>query len=145
MKEFNDLKQQWDNAWISEGISQKTTEWCSDFGEYLANVKVESYVDNRGNSKQKRTNALTTSQLRKFFGELRRIDADFENKKDDFIMMNPILAYAIGRDEKKTKIGDFGKILTPAITYVGTDEKRFKNFVKIFEAIVAYHKFHGGK
>ncbi len=141
MKDFRTLEQEWNNVylnWIKDGITAETTKWCSEFGEYLAPKD------------DKDKTALTTSQLRKFFGELRRIDADFEHKNADFIMMNPILAYAIGRDKndrgvQKTKIGDFGKILTPAITYVGTDEKRFKNFVKIFEAIVAYHKFHGGK
>ncbi len=92
---------------------------------------------------------MTTSQLRRFFGEVKRIDADFETNKQSVSMLRPMLAYAAGKDSG-TKLSDFQKIIDPAIEQVDKAEdsqKRtyFKNFVNLFEAIVAYHKFYGGK
>jgi CRISPR type III-A-associated protein Csm2 len=49
------------------------------------------------------------------------------------------LAYAVGRTKGKSKIKDFYEVMCVAIDSV-TQEEHFKNFIKIFEAIVAYHK-----
>lgn len=53
--------------WIQNGISNEAVEWAKSFGEYLTKKDVKD--------------VLSTSQLRKFFGELRRIDSDFSHKK----------------------------------------------------------------
>lgn len=90
--------------------------------------------------------ALSTSQLRKFFGLMKRIQADFENQKSEIILLNPKLAYAVGRDwdsknqENKTKIKPFYDLLNPLISDIKEDKKKFKNFIDVLEAIVAYHK-----
>lgn len=122
--------------WIQNGISNEAVEWAKSFGEYLTKKDVKD--------------VLSTSQLRKFFGELRRIDSDFSNKKNDIIMLKPMLAYAVGRDKNKTKTKEFGEEMSKGIDAIRLeDEVRakndFKNFLKIFEAIVAYHKFYGGE
>lgn len=135
MKEFSELQNVWNSKgkfWIQNEITTEMVDWSKEFGEYLANKSFTPKLE-----------PLTTSQLRKFFGELRRIDSDFEDKKVDLIMMKPILAYAVGRD-KGTKIKDFANIISLAIDYVN-NKNSFKNFVKVFESIVAYHKYFGGK
>ena len=69
----------------------------------------------------------------------------------DFQMLKPKLAYAVGRAEKEKsseknkhfKIRDFYEVMVDAIDKVEKSEdkdKAFKNFISIFEAIVAYHK-----
>lgn len=67
----------------------------------------------------------------------------------DFQMLKPKLAYAVGRAEKSSKkdkrckIRDFYEVMVDAIDKVEKSQdkdKAFKNFISIFEAIVAYHK-----
>lgn len=97
---------------------------------------------------------LSTSQLRKFFGAVKKIQAsDFSVRKNEIILLNPKLAYAVGRDLKKernksgkeelknkSKIKRLYDLFHPIIDRINEDEKRFKVFVNLFEAIVAYHK-----
>jgi len=63
-------------------------------------------------------------------------------------MLKAQLAYANGRDKKlgknQTKIDVFYNELSSAIDYI-QNEKHFRNFVNIVEAIVAYHKAAGGE
>lgn len=122
--------------WVHKPVTQEVINWCEKFGEYLA----EEVKDNNGNVVVK---AMTTTQLRKFFGEVKRIEMNGFNLSE-FIMLNPLLAYAAGREKEKAKLKDFQKQMSIAIREV-KDEKDFENFVNIFEAIVAYHKCYGGK
>jgi CRISPR type III-A-associated protein Csm2 len=87
---------------------------------------------------------VSTSQLRKFFGALKRIQADFEQMKGEIILLDAQLAYAVGRDvsngKQSTKIKEFYDLIGPLLRAIKEDKKMFKNFVNVFEAIVAYHK-----
>ena len=85
---------------------------------------------------------LSSSQLRKFFGSLKKIQADFDKLKGEIILLDPKLAYAVGRDTgtTKTKIKIFYELLRDLIQNIDEDKKRFKNFVDVFESIVAYHR-----
>jgi CRISPR-associated protein Csm2 len=112
---------------LKGGITLETIKWAHGFGEYLASK-------------------LTTSQLRKFFGELRRIEAESKSEyAGQLLMLIPKLAYAVGRSKqeknKGIRIDDFYKELSLGISKV-TDYDEFKNFIKIVEAIVAYHKVY---
>ena len=73
-------------------------------------------------------------------------------------MLKPLLAYAVGRDKKKagrdmvnkTRIEEFCKEMSKAIDAIRYDnddvlKSDYKNFVQIFESIVAYHKYYGGQ
>lgn len=119
--------------WIINGIKPESVSWASDFAEHLS--------EDPGK--------LTTSQLRKFFGELKRIQAlgYSEKTKVDFIMLKAKLAYATGRSIKKGekgKISDFSDQLAKGIDKVSTLEQ-FKNFTNLVESIVAYHKLFENK
>jgi CRISPR type III-A-associated protein Csm2 len=116
--------------WITKGIEPETVTWTEDFAQYLA----------EGREK------LTTSQLRKFFGELKRIQAiGYGDKtKVDFVMLKAKLAYAAGRaikNKRHGKISDFKDELSKGIDVVNSKES-FKNFTNIVESIVAYHKVY---
>lgn len=135
-------KQKFEKTWIQNGITPEIVEWTKFFGEYLCSL-------DGGNR------PLTTGQIRKFFGEVRRIDSDVIRHKDDIPMLKPMLAYAVGRDkndrgQNKTKIKEFGEELIKALDSIryGESDKiigDYKNFVKLFESLVAYHKYFGGK
>lgn len=108
---------------IKEKITHQTVDVAKEWGEYLA--------------KDGGHKAMTTSQLRRFYGEVKRQQANGYNESD-FVLLQPKLAYAVGRD-KGTKIRDFYKLMTGAMQYV-TNSDEFNRFVKVFEAIVAFHK-----
>lgn len=134
--------------WIENGFSTETNEWVKTFGEDLTKSS-----DGR--------KPLTTGQLRKFFGKVKQIEADFNNKKDEIATLEYLLDYSVGRDKKKdkdngklvnqTKIVDLAYQLKIAIDFLNkkiNDDNiaaYFKNFVRVFEAIVAYHKYYGGQ
>ncbi len=146
MKDYPD--QTMEKSWVKEGITLDVVKWTESFGKFLCAFGEEKPLKK----------ALTTGQLRKFFGEVKRIDADVLRHKAEIPMLKPLLAYAVGRDKKssrngminKTRIEEFGKELSVAIDAIRLDNDEFlksdyKNFVQIFESIVAYHKFYGGQ
>lgn len=110
---------------IKERVNQEGVRFAEEFGLYLGK-------DSDGLEK------LTSSQLRKFFGEVKRQEMTGYNETD-FILLKPKLAYTVGKDKGASKIKAFYEVIAYAIDQVG-NEKEFKNFVKILEAIVAYHK-----
>ncbi len=134
------LKEEWIHQ---QPITQDVIDWAEGFGEYL------TIADERG--------PLSTGQIRKFYGEVKRIGANISGNKSDILMLRPFLAYAVGRDKKfdpqlrrminKTKIKDFEEEMSVALSAIREDHliSDFQNFEQIFEAIVAYHKYYGGK
>ncbi|HAS47300.1 MAG TPA: type III-A CRISPR-associated protein Csm2 [Microscillaceae bacterium] len=136
------------SGWINQ-INSETIAFTLALGAFLAKTDK--------NSKPYR-DALTTSQLRNFFGEMRRIHMKVRNKQElsgdllrDFLMLSPKLAYAEARvlqSKRGSKIKEFVKAINILITAVDRAEKKkqaFENFVNIIEAIVAYHKANGGR
>jgi len=97
---------------------------------------------------------LTRSQIRSIFTEVRRIESLWENdaRKGDALrrlnMLKPKLDYQTSREEK---VRDLRNVLIEAINEVnsakeGEEQDRcFKRFVDLFEAILAYHRAKGGK
>lgn len=136
-------EQKLEKDWIYAPITPEIVKWTESFGKFLC-----AYEEEKPQKK-----AMTTGQLRKFFGEIKRIEADVEKYKADVVMLKPLLAYAVGRDKNnkginKTRIEEFTEEVTKAIDAVlaGNDLKaNYKNFVNILESIVAYHKRYGGK
>jgi len=123
--------------WIQEEITDDAVSWAKSFGEYLT-----TSTDN--------LNGLTTSQIRKFFGELKRIQAAPEKYKEDIPMLKAKLAYAVGRDMKngrsKTKIIKLYEELEKGINAIRKDKTDdLTRFIKLVESVVAYHKYFGGK
>ncbi|MBQ0022684.1 MAG: type III-A CRISPR-associated protein Csm2 [Prevotellaceae bacterium] len=120
---------------IKVKVTDATVKFAERFGKYLGSDDI--YVDEKG--RKQKVEKLTTSQLRKFFGEVKRQQM-VGYKETDFVLLKPKLAYAVGRAKgKQSKIGDFYIVLSDMINKV-TNEDDFKRFIKAFEAIVAYHK-----
>ncbi len=117
---------------ITVKVTDATVKFAQRFGLYLG-------TDDPGQNGRSLGNKLTTNQLRKFFGEVKRQQMTGYNETD-FVLLKPKLAYAVGRSkQKESKIKDFYLVISQAIDQVKCEE-HFKNFIKIFEAIVAYHK-----
>ncbi len=99
---------------------------------------------------------LTNSQIRNVFGEVRRIEMKWptdENNTDkassssanrDLILLKSKLGYqAHKRGNQPVKT--LADVLIQAIDLVNSDRQRFQRFIDFFEAILAYHKVHGGQ
>ncbi len=114
-------KQKMEKSWVRDGITPDIVKWTESFGKFLCK-KNENDEDSKG--------ALTTGQLRKFFGEVKRIDADVVKHKAEIPMLKPLLAYAVGRDKKnkgkenKTRIVEFEKELSKAIDAIRFDDDK---------------------
>lgn len=132
----NDLIPQ---AEITQKVTNETVEFARRFGAYLGRDDRRTSTDRNGRRKEIKESKLTTSQLRKFFGEVKRQQMS-GYEQTDFVLLKPKLAYAVGRaKDANAKINDFYYVISNAIDNVSTEE-HFKNFIKVFEAIVAYHK-----
>jgi CRISPR-associated protein Csm2 len=143
---------------LNRPLNEELLKFSKKFGFFLCCYELNSKTNKWEMSKK---NALTNSQIRNFFGEIKRIqmtlfnsesDEDWKNVKHSFLLIKPKLAYAVGRvtqKESKSRIAEFGKVLSLAIEKVDSDNsgatKRFYRFVDFFESILAYHKAYGGK
>ena len=162
-------------VWVTGGIKDKEpVDWANRFGDYLGDKNLWNEhkkpiqdKDRDGKLKTDRfTNEpvytksqLTTTKLRNFFGEIKRIQIrlgfndGFETEKTNILMLKPKLAYAVGRENdtnNKEKVKMFYEQLSiglDAITYDNAEvgKEQFNNFVKLMEAVVAYHKAKGGQ
>ncbi len=83
---------------------------------------------------------MSTSQLRSVLDEIQKMpEKPFDQNR--LQLLRPKLAYAAGRH--KGKVLEFQKLLDWTIQQ--TNENNFNNFRYFVEAIVAYHRYYGGK
>ncbi len=105
---------------------------------------------------------LKTNQLRNVFAHIVQMRTDFRQAlvegqgtpsaealdmlRRKLILLKPKLAYAKGR--KPTELANFFTFTTRAIDAVTASSEphlAFENFFALMEAVVAYHKYHGGR
>ena len=84
---------------------------------------------------------LKTAQLRRIYGEVKKIEMDFKKgegsfSRDRIVMLKPRLAYAAS---KKYEVILIKNIFTKCIDKI-QDLDDFTKFVSFFEAILAYHR-----
>lgn len=113
--------------WIEKEANPKMIEYAEEAGRFMAQ------------------NKLTNSKIRSIYGEIKRIQmGEFDKEKSSFYLLRPKVAYALGRDDSNEGLKLFKKIFDQASEYV-TNQKSYQNFCNFIEAILAYHKAHGGK
>ena len=138
------MGQQWNNpgtnwadrfntTWITGRVDDKAVEFANEFAEQLLAVKKEG---------------ISTSQFRNIYGELKRIQLKgLGTERTAFHLLLPKIAYAVKRSETRGSKA-FNEVIKKAHRAVDVEkegsEARFKNFCDIIEALLAYHKFHGG-
>ena len=115
------------SVWITSEASKELVEYAEKAGKFMAK------------------NGLTNSKIRSIYGEIKRIQMGvFEKERSSFYLLKPKVAYALGRDDKNEGLKLFKKIFDKSAADV-SDQKSFQNFCGFIEAILAYHKFYGGK
>lgn len=94
---------------------------------------------------------VSTSQIRNVYGTVKKLEMqrEFDSKAyRQLLLLKPKLAYARGRADikKRPSFMQLEHALGTAIDTVSLqDPETFKRFCHFFEAILAYHKAHGGK
>jgi CRISPR-associated protein Csm2 len=120
-------------AIIADGDPQLLVAWAERVGEELANIK------------------LTTSQIRNVFGTVRQIEMNWDRDPREAyrqaVLLKPKMAYFAKRERGMDQLE---RALSPALDLLAEaqpdDQRkvRFQRFVQFFEAILAYHRKHGG-
>lgn len=132
------MTQTFDPNWVKNQITDATIIFTNEFGRELAN-------SGRG---------LTTSQIRNFFGEMRRIQMNgIEKEFSSFLLLEPKLAYAVKRrtnTQGRDELDRFFKFFQQCKKAMDLNDReklpgQFTNLLQIMEAIIAFHKFHNGK
>ncbi len=112
----------------------------------LARWEAEDLVKRAdGIGRELKNRGITTSQIRNFLDEVNKIEAENRKNRDSFdrsriVFLDIQLAYAAGREEK---LKSFANLFSTAVKQVRSKED-FDRFVKLTQAVVAYHRFHGG-
>ncbi len=110
---------------ILSGNAQKLNELADKLGDYYC----------KGAERER----LSSSQIRSVLDQLQRMPGYDPNSLQ---LLRPKMAYAAGRH--KGKVMELQKVTDRAICMVENADN-FDNFKNFFEAIVAYHRYHGGK
>jgi len=137
-------KNSFKKEWINDKIDDSGIEYLENFGLFLCD-KISK--DDRFTG----YNGVTTSQLRNIFSEVKRIELKMDEFNDwttDVLMLRPKIAYTTARTMQRSKgsrMKELREILEIALAQVSSDKEKFKNFSKLFEGIIAYHKVFGGK
>ncbi len=128
-----------DKLKLKKIIIEGDAKELNNYAELLGKMFTEElqYKDERG--KIKKEKELSTSQIRNILDEIQRMTTYDANRLQ---LIRPKLAYAAGRHKGRLK--QFREIIESAIPLI-SDNKKFVNFKNFIEAIVAYHRYHGGK
>lgn len=113
--------------WITRGADKDLVDFAEKMGTFMGK------------------NGLTTSQIRNFYGEIKRIQSGtFEKNQAAFYLLRPKLAYARGRFPDQAGLELFKNIVDAACPLV-KDNATFNNFCNLIEAVLAYHRFTNPK
>lgn len=120
---------------VKKGITPQFIKDAEICGEYLVREK------------------LTTSQIRRIFGHVKKIESFEDPKKfiPQLLLLKPLLAYTAKRNSPVMYLKNITDKAIDAVTdeEIQNDKEkqlaRFRLFCNGFEAILAYHKAKGGK
>lgn len=112
------------DEWITQGLNEDAIKFCEKLGKFCSK-------------------GLTNSQIRNFYGEVKRLQNKPGESGNKRIMLQPKLAYASARNKNEGSTL-FNKKLQPALKLAVKEDAYFQNFCDLLEAILSYHKVHGG-
>jgi len=128
---------------VADEIKEKIEAKKDTLSKSLTADELVEYAEKMG--KYLRAMYLKTSQIRKILDAVNKIKATTDYQKfnrEELVLLKPKLAYAAGKQEQQVK--PLMNVLLPCIDKVKTYPD-FKKFAQFLEAIIAYHKYYGGK
>lgn len=123
------------NVWVKDKANEQMIDFAEILGKFLSPLKKED------------KSALSNSQIRNVYGEIKRIQMSIDKNGWDsvnpsFLMLRPKVAYAAGRN-RNLGIVVFKEFFNLAASNV-TNKKEYLNFCNLIEAVLAYHRAFGG-
>lgn len=117
-----------------------TADLTPDDARKIVEGDVKLLVDRARQAAQKLRDEASRTQLRRLYGEVKRIEMLWQGGKEDeagrrLLLLKPRLYYQAAR---QSKLQALRQTIEPVIDAVGGDRRRFQRFVEFFEAIVAY-------
>lgn len=109
--------------------------------------------DKRDKTKADKNKSLTSSQLRRFFGEIKRLEMKYKvlkekGEQEAFNEISPMLALLVANANYTFSRGkipeEFKNFLEAQIESINSG-KEFEEFVRYFEAVVGYYYFEAKK
>jgi CRISPR-associated protein Csm2 len=87
---------------------------------------------------------LNTTQIRKLLSRITALTLRFDQQFDqeEVPLLKVRLAYAAARERRG--VGTLAEVLLPAVDLIKS-EADYRWFSRFVEAIVAYHRYHGGR
>jgi CRISPR type III-A-associated protein Csm2 len=133
--------------WLKTGLDKEAITFCEQFGYCLSNYYE---IDDKGKRKDK---PLSTNQIRKVYGEVKRIEMllgnnpkeeDWKTVESKVFLIKPKMAYSAKRD-KTFSAECLYAVVKASITKIENESSMlkiqcFQNFAKLFEAVIAYHR-----
>lgn len=124
---------------------QKFEQKCKEkFGTdyqrfFLQQLSYDEFVNKIKEFIKDKASNISTSQLRNIFSLVKK-----ENELSSLKRIRPKLAYTYGRAEKNESLKELIFLMDSQIQGLNnqTEVPKLKDF---FEAIIAYHKYYGGK
>lgn len=98
---------------------------------------------------------IKTNQIRNVFASIQNIRTKLRTKGEmnedihrEIVLLKPKVAYIKGRNAQKNEFTTFYEMMKHGVE--STIESKDKsaaawNFIRLIEAVVAYHRFYGGK
>lgn len=132
--------------WIASEIDEHCIQYMDGLGFHLCDKKNKE-------DRYPGYNAVTTSQMRNIFTEVKRIevkissDKDYKKEKANVLLLRPKIAYNTARVTSKnnhSRMKDLRLVLEKGLNEVRNFEQ-FERFSQFFEGVIAYHKVYGGK
>ncbi len=88
---------------------------------------------------------VNMSQLRRFFGEVKRIemgwDQDEERARRRAVLLEPRLAY---QRKREGAVANLERVIVKLLPYATQSKEHFQRFVEFYEALIAYSPDKGG-
>lgn len=122
--------------------------------------KVIQALKKESDNNPKECRFITTSQLRRFLTAVNRVTGQVEKYKRErnekrnnqlpkelqtqIKFLKVKLAYAAGREKSVKKFAEKAELMKE-IENIGDDMMRYEAFAAYMEALVAFHKFYGGR
>lgn len=95
---------------------------------------------------------VKTNQVRNVFSSINGIRTNFKIQRifndeieTEIVLLKPMMAYAAGRQKALMNFKDFMFSTIDAVLNSANKTKAIESFFHLIEAVVAYHKFYGGK
>lgn len=114
---------------VQNGIDNGFIKWADNFGGQIAR-------------------RVSTSQIRNIFGSVKKMEMASELSMPELLLLKPRIAYATQRTRGLEELSNELIAAIDAVDAAPDDrarEERFRRFCQGFEAILAYHRAHGGK